>query len=573
MSEQKPTPPTDDLPPLAGLPLFSTHETTAAEIALPAPPDPTHPVAGPRAVLRDAVNGRDTAQTPTPTPTGATATAPSSVGSQVDDAAPASPDGGSVGVDAWESAQLSRRSLRRDTSGATAEEPPVVASFQRGGWDLDWTLVRDYRQQAVDRLAQALDDNPSLTEASQRELGRRIITDIVADSIATDLGVGRAVPTQQMQRRLATAVFDSVFGLGRLQPLLDDPQVEDIMASGCDGVMVNLSDGRRVPGPPIADTDEELVEYISFLASRQERTFSPATPSLDLRLPNGERLAATAWITPRPILNIRAHRLVDIGLDDLVQRDMLTPLAASFLTAAVKARKSIVVSGGQGVGKTTLVRALANAIDADEVLGTAESEFELFLHEMPNRRPPALVRPFEARPGGTERGPDGQPIGEVDLREIVFRALRFNLDRLIVGEVRGPEVLAMFKAMQAGSGSLSTTHAHHARAGVERLVTCAMEAGPHVTEDFAYRQIAAHINLLVHVTKARGVGKQHRYVSEIVAVEAGDTSNGGDYIGFSDVFTTAPGSEVAMPHTMPEHLRDLTDHGFDLDRFTGRGAA
>src|SRR5690606_6388024 len=122
---------------------------------------------------------------------------------------------------------------------------------------------------------------------------------------------------------------------------------------------------------------------------------------------------AAAWVTPRPSVVIRRHRLMEITLDDLVARQMLTPVAASFLRAAVRARKSIVVSGSQGAGKTTLVRALCAEFHPKAALGTFETEYELHLHGLPDRH--RIVHPWEARPGSGERGPDGRAAGEFTL--------------------------------------------------------------------------------------------------------------------------------------------------------------
>ncbi|MGB0191891.1 MAG: ATPase, T2SS/T4P/T4SS family, partial [Nocardioides sp.] len=169
----------------------------------------------------------------------------------------------------------------------------------------------------------------------------------------------------------------------------------------------------------------------------------------------------------RPSVVIRRHRLMEITLDDLVERQMLTPVAASFLRAAVRARKSIVVSGSQGAGKTTLVRALCAEIDPLEAIGTFETEYELHLHELGRHR---IVHPWEARPGSGERGLDGRMAGEFTLDDAMVDSFRFNLARQIVGEVRGKEVWAMIKAMESGTGSISTTHASDAVAAIRKLV-------------------------------------------------------------------------------------------------------
>ncbi|MGB8020334.1 MAG: ATPase, T2SS/T4P/T4SS family, partial [Candidatus Nanopelagicales bacterium] len=311
----------------------------------------------------------------------------------------------------------------------------------------------------------------------------RIATDLVAAHAADAMAAGQPAPDGADQAALVRAVVDSLLGLGRLQPLVDDPMVENIEVTGSEPVVLVLSDGRVERAAPVADNDEELIELLQHIGARATggaRPFSHAHPQLHLELPGGARLAAAAWVTRRPAVVIRLHRLSTVTLDELVKRGSLDPVLADLLAAAVRARSSIVLSGAQGVGKTTLLRALASELDPWERVGTLETERELHLHS--TGRHHRLVE-FEARPGSGERTSNGAMAGEITLADLTYGSFRFNLERFFVGEVRGMEVLAMFRAMQSGAGSMSTTHATDARAAIERLVTCAMEAGSHVTAD------------------------------------------------------------------------------------------
>lgn len=241
----------------------------------------------------------------------------------------------------------------------TRPDSPRAPSYDEA--DVDWGVVASLRALASKQLSQAVSAESSrLDKTAQTELGRAIVLDLIESTMADRVNGGRRAWSPVDQAVLAQAVFDSLFRLGRLQPLVDDDRVENIIIAGHDNVMLELVDGSLVEGPPVADSDAELIDFLVFLASRSEvnaRGFSEAQPRLHLRLDGGSRLAAAAWVTPRPSVVIRRHRLMQVTLADLVERGMLSPLLASFLRAAVRARKSIVVSGCQGAGKTTLVRA------------------------------------------------------------------------------------------------------------------------------------------------------------------------------------------------------------------------
>ncbi|EWT06789.1 secretion system protein E [Intrasporangium chromatireducens Q5-1] len=439
-----------------------------------------------------------------------------------------------------------------------------------GSSGIDWALVAAFRSQASEQLSAALGgDRSRLDRQGQRELGRSIILELLEAAAAVQVSAGRDAWTPRVQQALATAIFDALFGLGRLQPLVDDDRIENIIITGHETVRLELTDGTLVPGPPVADSDEELIDFLVFLASRSEvnaRPFSEAQPRLHLRLDGGARLAAAAWVTPRPSVVIRRHRLRRVTLEDLVGLGMVTPLAASFLAAAIKARRSLVVAGPQGAGKTTMVRALCAQIPPHEAIGTFETEYELHLHELPERHP--IVHAWEARPGSGERGPDGRPAGEFSLDEALYDSFRFNLSRQIVGEVRGREVLAMIKAMESGAGSISTTHAASAEAALRKLVTCAMEAGAHVTQDYATRAVAENIDLVVQLHLETtplpdGSARRDRWVSEIIAVTPGEREKG---YATTHVFAPSP-TGPAQPAVLPDDYRDLQRYGFDLTGF------
>ena len=456
----------------------------------------------------------------------------------------------------------------RSPAGPRLVQPLAQPRDSAPAAGLDWSLVAALRAQASEQLSQAVAaDRTRLDRAAQEELGRSIVLDLIEATVADRVNAGNTAWSTAQQDGLARAVFDSLFRLGRLQPLVDNDDVENIIIAGHDNVLLELTDGSLVDGPQVADSDEELIDFLVFLASRSEvnaRGFSEAQPRLHLRLDGGSRLAAAAWVTPRPSVVIRRHRLMEITLDDLVERQMLTGVTASFLRAAVKARKSIVVAGSQGAGKTTLVRALCAEIDPLEAIGTFETEYELHLHELKRHR---IVHPWEARPGSGERGVDGRMAGEFTLDDALVDSFRFNLSRQIVGEVRGKEIWAMIKAMESGTGSISTTHASDAVAAVRKLVTCAMEAGPHVTHDLATSKLAATIDVIVQLdlrtTTVKGVSQRRRRVAEIIALAPGERET-----GYATTHIFAPDTDgTAQPAVLPDEYRSLAQFGFDLSGY------
>ncbi len=399
-----------------------------------------------------------------------------------------------------------RRAARSSTAGHLALAPSV-----------DWSLVRALRGSAAKELAEALADRAGVDDAETRALGEQIVDDLVRAHVSA-----AAIAGQPADRALAAAlrgaVLDSLFGLGRLQPLVDNPDLTDIEVYG-DKTVLMWADGRVTEGPKVADSDEELIEELAFLASQQrrQRTFSPAAPLLDLRLDVGARLAAHAWVSRRPCAVIRLHRLQTATLTDLVAGGLLSPELHAFIGRAVRARMTIVIAGSQGAGKTTLLRAMCAEFDPMESVTTIETEFELHLDEMPDRH--RRVHALEMRPGSGERLADGTKAGEVSLAELARLGWRLNTGRIILGEVRGPEIMEMFNIMGGGAGGLCTVHAPNARLAINRMITLAQGAG--TTPEYARAQVADLVDLVVHVAaSADDTGRKQRWISEVLYLEA-----------------------------------------------------
>jgi pilus assembly protein CpaF len=422
-------------------------------------------------------------------------------------------------------------------------------------WPLvDWATVRRIRAEAAERRdAQSIPD-PDVA----REYARDIVTQLVDDEARRAVASGDAVLTPTDMRALAAAAMDSLYGLGRFQPLVDIPTVENVEIRGWDTVILEHHDSVLQAGPPVADSDAELLETVQLLASQlgaQARPFNHGAPFLNLSLPGNIRLTATNWVTERPQVWLRLHRLPRLSMNDAVNRSMVTETMAAFLSAAVKASMSIVVCGGQSAGKTTFMRALAQEIPPAESIVTVEGERELFIDKLPAY---TRVTSVETRPGTGELDQAGRPLGLLTADEAILQSLRMNANRIIVGEVRGPEITAMVKVMESGPGGMATTHAKTARHAVGRLATLIQEAQPATSYPVARRKLAEQLQLIVHLDKKTvphpdGTTSRRRFVSEIVAVEPSETGD----VAMTTIFGPDAGP---LP---PWLAREVADYGYD----------
>ncbi|MBV9384343.1 MAG: CpaF family protein, partial [Streptosporangiaceae bacterium] len=300
---------------------------------------------------------------------------------------------------------------------------------------MDHGLVKRLRGDVGDRLAEqrrldAAAGMPPMSSEDERQFARALISQVLEEHARSELIAGRAPLSAQEEEDLAEAIHAALFGVGRLQPLLEDQQIENVDINGCDRVFIGYADGREVMGEPVAESDEELIELIQVLAAYSglsSRPFDSANPQLDLRLPDGSRLSAVMDVTLRPAISIRRARMGKVFLADLVGNGSLSPELASFLAAAVLARKNIMIAGATNAGKTTLLRALANQIPAEERLITVERALELGLDHYPELHPNVVA--FE------ERLPNSEGNGAISMADLVRRSLRMNPSRVIVGEV------------------------------------------------------------------------------------------------------------------------------------------
>lgn len=403
------------------------------------------------------------------------------------------------------------------------------------------------------RRAQRASGQPAPPSLEEEELGRRLIVDALDGYARESLAAGREVLSVPEEDELARGVFDWLFRLHRLQPYLDDTAVENINANGCDNVWVRYADGRREQVDPIAASDSELVELLRLVAARLgigERRFDLGSPRLTLQLPDGSRLFGVMAVTARPCLSIRRHRYLKVTPDDLIGMGTLDVALREFLGAAMRARKSCVICGGTAVGKTTLLRAMAADIPAWERLITIEDSLELGLDRYPELHPDVVA--LEAR----EPNIEGE--GGISLAELVRWALRMSPDRVIVGEARGEEVLALLNAMSQGTdGSMTTLHASSSRGAFSKVATYAVQAPERLQLEAANLLMANAVDFVIFLAQDADGRRFVSSVREVVDAE-------GPMIVSNEVFRPGP-DRRAVPGAQlrSDTLDELEAAGFD----------
>ncbi|MCW2885851.1 MAG: pilus assembly protein CpaF [Frankiales bacterium] len=426
---------------------------------------------------------------------------------------------------------------------------------------MDHGLVKRLRQEVGDRLAQQrrLDAASGLAPMSsedERQFARAIISQVLEEFARGEITSGRRPPTAEEEEALAAGVHAALFGVGRLQPLLEDLEIENIDINGCDQVFIGYADGREVMGEPVAESDEELVELIQILAAYSglsSRPFDTANPQLDLRLPDGSRLSAVMDVTLRPALSIRRARMGKVFLSDLVGNGTLSAELGQFLRAAVLARKNIMLAGATNAGKTTMLRAIANEIPSQERLITVERALELGLDQFPELHPNCVA--FE------QRLPNSEGQGAISMAELVRRSLRMNPSRVIVGEVLGDEIVTMLNAMTQGNdGSLSTIHANSSMEVFNRVATYAIQSEERLPIEATHMLIAGAIDFVVFIEKRNDYvqgGRLRRFVSSVREVTGCDGR-----VLSSEVF--ASGRDGFAVSAAPiSCMDDLAEHGYD----------
>ena len=351
------------------------------------------------------------------------------------------------------------------------------------------------------------------------------LTDQVMRAVTEQLALDRTPLTREERRQITREIADDILGYGPLEPFLRDDTVTEVMVNAHDRIFIEREGKLERTKTAFVD-NAHLLRIIDKIVSQVGRRIDESSPMVDARLPDGSRV--NAIIPPLslrgPTLTIRKFARDPYTMDDLINFGSLSAKAAHFLSACVKGKLNVLISGGTGTGKTTMLNALSAFVPDDERIVTIEDAAELQLQQ-------EHVITLESRPANIE----GK--GEVRIRELVRNALRMRPDRIIVGEVRGPETLDMLQAMNTGhEGSLTTVHANSPRDALSRIETLVLTAGLDLPLRAIREQTASAFDLLVQITRLVDGSRKITHVTEVLRMES-------DIITLQDIFIAKPPDE------------------------------
>jgi pilus assembly protein CpaF len=378
----------------------------------------------------------------------------------------------------------------------------------------------------------------------------------VVQELSTLMEAESAPLSAAERSRLVADIGDDVLGLGPVEKFLADESVTEVMVNGDEPIYVERA-GRLHRTDSRFLSNEHLRRVIDRIVGQVGRRIDESSPMVDARLPDGSRVNAIVppLSVDGPALTIRKFAKEAYRVDDLIRFGTLTSDAATLLSATVRGRLNVLVSGGTGTGKTTLLNVLSGFIPDDERIVTIEDAVELQLAQ------PHVVR-LESRP------PNIEGRGQVTIRDLVRNSLRMRPDRIIVGEVRGGEALDMLQAMNTGhEGSLSTVHANSPRDALSRVETMVLMAGLDLPTRAIREQLASAVDVIVHLSRLRDGSRRVTSVTEVSGME-------GEIITLQELYTFDYGAGMAedghfLGTCRPTGLRPafserLSDHGIAL---------
>lgn len=407
-------------------------------------------------------------------------------------------------------APTSTLSSLQQAQAAEHASAPVSLQVTSGNASEALSALKERASQALyERLGSRITDS-SMEESELHQFVKDELKAVV-DEEQVPLSTGE-------RQRLTREIIDDVLGHGPLQRYLDDPSVTEIMVNRADQIYVERHGQLFMTDTKFANEDA-LRKVIERIVTRIGRRIDESSPLVDARLSDGSRV--NAIIPPLAVngasLTIRKFAREALTVEKLIGFGSLSPEMAELLQACVLAKMNIIVSGGTGTGKTTMLNVLSSFIPATDRIVTIEDAVELQLQQ------DHVVR-LESRP------PNIEGKGEVSIRDLVRNSLRMRPDRIVVGEVRGGESLDMLQAMNTGhDGSISTVHANSPRDAVARLETLVLMAGMDLPLRAIREQIASAVNLIVHISRLRDGSRRVTHVTEVQGME-------GDIVTLQDAF-------------------------------------
>jgi len=430
--------------------------------------------------------------------------------------------------------------IKHDAVQAPVKTPQAIVAENRSYQELKSRI----HQKLLDRVDLAVMESlsPDRLQEELRILVERLLSE---ETLAIN---------EAERKSLVRDIQHEVLGLGPIEPLLADPTISDILANTYRQVFVERA-GKLELTDVRFENDAHLMKIIDKIVSGIGRRVDESSPMVDARLPDGSRV--NAIIPPLavdgPILSIRRFAVTPLGMDDIIGSKSLTPEMAEILEGLVKAKVNLLISGGTGTGKTTLLNILSGFIPHSERIITIEDAAELQLQQ------PHVVR-LETRP------PNIEGKGEVAQRALVRNSLRMRPDRIILGEVRGAEALDMLQAMNTGhEGSMTTVHANSPRDALTRLENMVGMAGLNLPPKAMRQQISSAITAVIHVSRLTDGKRKITSIQEITGME-------GDIVTMQEIFIFEQ-TGVAPDGTVLGSFRATGIRPKFVDRLRTRGVA
>jgi pilus assembly protein CpaF len=408
---------------------------------------------------------------------------------------------------------------------------PADVKASSGASFPDYTKLREYLMTAVMQAIEAVHPAP--------EARRQVTQECLAEAITRT----KLTLSESIRNHLLQDILDETTGYGSLQPLLDDPNITEIMVNGPRNIYVEMN-GRLKRTNVVFEDNSHVMRIIDRIVSQLGRHIDSDSPMVDARLPDGSRVNAV--ISPCAIdgasITIRKFRKEKYSIVQMIELKSMTQGMADLLRACILGRLNIVISGGTGSGKTTLLNALSGFIPQEERIVTIEDAAELQLEQE------HIVR-LETKLANVEGH------GVVTVRELVRNLLRMRPDRIIVGECRGGEALDRLQAMNTGhDGSLTTIHANTPRDALSRLETLVRMAGRDLPIKFIRQQISSALDVIIQVSRMRDGTRRITAITEVAGME-------GDMVTMSDIFkfnqTGVDGDGKILGTIKPTGLRPL----------------